>query len=59
MVGLLPDGLAVSLVHCDMPLRDKGGGVTWEGDFEISTGRFLCERCGLRVEVRATEKAPL
>jgi hypothetical protein len=57
--GLLPEDLDVSVAHCGIPMRPKGGGVHWVGIEEHTTARFACDVCGLRVVVSAVDLDPL
>ena len=53
-MSLLPEGLTVSVEHCGESPKFVGTGVTWEGDYEITTAEYRCP-CGLSVKVTARQ----
>jgi hypothetical protein len=52
----LPEELeGIEPAHHGQLMKYKSGRLTWEGDYCIMTGRWICDECGLRVEVQAKQ----
>lgn len=55
----LPEELnGIEPEHHGQPMIYKGGRFSWEGDFCIMIGRWICRSCDIRVEVHVKQYDP-